>query len=84
LTLALRPALVLGRGEATGELPAAGRQLGNRAGRDRILNIRDLDDRHEFTLMCKDFAQLGQFLKVDNNAFRVIKACSPGKHAAPS
>jgi hypothetical protein len=34
--------------------------------------------------MCKDFAQLGQFVKVDDNAFRVIKARTPGKHAAPS
>lgn len=59
---------------------ALGSQLGNRAGRDRILNIRDLDDRHDFTLMCKDFAQLGQFVHVDNNAFRAIKACTPGPY----
>jgi tRNA threonylcarbamoyl adenosine modification protein (Sua5/YciO/YrdC/YwlC family) len=59
---------------------ALGCQLGNRAGRDRILNIRDLDDRHDFTLMCKDFAQLGQFVQVDNNAFRAIKACTPGPY----
>jgi len=59
---------------------ALGCQLGNRSGRDRILNIRDLDDRHEFTLMCKDFAQLGQFVQVDNAAFRAIKACTPGPY----
>jgi len=59
---------------------ALGCQLGNRSGRDRILNIRDLDDRHDFTLMCKDFAQLGQFVQVDNAAFRAIKACTPGPY----
>jgi len=59
---------------------ALGCQLDNRSGRDRILNIRDLDDRHEFTLMCKDFAQLGQFVQVDNAAFRAIKACTPGPY----
>ena len=59
---------------------ALGCQLGNRSGRDRILNIRDLDDRHDFTLMCKDFAQLGQFVQVDNSAFRAIKACTPGPY----
>lgn len=59
---------------------ALGCQLGNRSGRDRILNIRDLDDRHDFTLMCRDFAQLGQFVHVDNNAFRAIKACTPGPY----
>ena len=59
---------------------ALGCQLGNRAGRDRILRIRQLDERHHFTLMCKDFAQLGQFVHVDNSAFRAIKAATPGPY----
>jgi tRNA threonylcarbamoyl adenosine modification protein (Sua5/YciO/YrdC/YwlC family) len=59
---------------------ALGCQLGNRDGRDRILRIRDLDDRHHFTLMCKDFAQLGQFVHIDNAAFRAIKAATPGPY----
>ena len=59
---------------------ALGCQLGNRDGRDRILRIRQLDDRHHFTLMCKDFAQLGQFVHIDNAAFRAIKAATPGPY----
>jgi tRNA threonylcarbamoyl adenosine modification protein (Sua5/YciO/YrdC/YwlC family) len=59
---------------------ALGCQLGNRDGRTRILQIRDLDDRHHFTLMCKDFAQLGQMAVVDNAAFRTIKAATPGPY----
>ena len=59
---------------------ALGCQLGNRDGRDRILRIRDLDDRHHFTLMCKDFAQLGQFVQVSNAAFRAIRAATPGPY----
>jgi tRNA threonylcarbamoyl adenosine modification protein (Sua5/YciO/YrdC/YwlC family) len=59
---------------------ALGVQLGNRDGRDRILSIRGLDDRHHFTLMCKDFSQLGQFVHVDNAAFRAIKAATPGPY----
>jgi tRNA threonylcarbamoyl adenosine modification protein (Sua5/YciO/YrdC/YwlC family) len=59
---------------------ALGCQLGNRDGRDRILRIRQLDDRHHFTLMCKDFAQLGQFVHIDNSAFRAIKAATPGPY----
>ena len=59
---------------------ALGCQLGNRDGRDRILRIRQLDERHHFTLMCKDFAQLGQFVHVDNSAFRAIKAATPGPY----
>lgn len=59
---------------------ALGCQLGNRDGRDRILKIRDLDDRHHFTLMCSSFAQLGQFVHLDNAAFRAIKAATPGPY----
>lgn len=59
---------------------ALGCQLGNRDGRDRILRIRDLDDRHHFTLMCKDFAQLGQFVHVSNAAFRAIRSATPGPY----
>jgi tRNA threonylcarbamoyl adenosine modification protein (Sua5/YciO/YrdC/YwlC family) len=59
---------------------ALGCQLGNRDGRDRILRIRQLDERHHFTLMCRDFAQLGQFVQVDNAAFRAIKAATPGPY----
>ncbi len=59
---------------------ALGCQLGNREGRDRILRIRQLDDRHHFTLMCKDFAQLGLFVHIDNSAFRAIKAATPGPY----
>jgi tRNA threonylcarbamoyl adenosine modification protein (Sua5/YciO/YrdC/YwlC family) len=59
---------------------ALGCRLGNRDGRDRILRIRGLDDRHHFTLMCKDFAQLGQLVHVDNAAFRAIKAATPGPY----
>jgi tRNA threonylcarbamoyl adenosine modification protein (Sua5/YciO/YrdC/YwlC family) len=59
---------------------ALGAQLGNREGRDRILRIRELDEHHHFTLMCKDFSQLGQFVHVDNAAFRAIKAATPGPY----
>lgn len=59
---------------------ALGCQLGNRDARDRILRIRGLDERHHFTLVCKDFAQLGHLAKLDNSAFRAIKAATPGPY----
>jgi tRNA threonylcarbamoyl adenosine modification protein (Sua5/YciO/YrdC/YwlC family) len=59
---------------------ALGCQLGNRAGIDRIKSIRELDDRHHFTLVCQDFAQLGQLVHIDNDVFRVIKASTPGSY----
>ena len=59
---------------------ALGCQLGNRDGLDRIRRIRELDDKHHFTLVCRDFAQLGQLVHIDNAAFRAIKAATPGPY----
>lgn len=57
---------------------ALGCQLGNHDGLDRIKSIRHLDDRHHFTLVCRDFAQLGQLVHINNAVFRAIKASTPG------
>ncbi len=59
---------------------ALGSRIGNRDGRDRILRIRGLDEHHHFTLICKDFSQLGHMVHVDNSAFRAIKASTPGPY----
>ncbi|MDQ0030406.1 L-threonylcarbamoyladenylate synthase [Arthrobacter bambusae] len=57
---------------------ALGAQIGNREALDRIRSIRQLDSKHHFTLVCKDFAQLGQLVMIDNDVFRSIKAVTPG------
>jgi tRNA threonylcarbamoyl adenosine modification protein (Sua5/YciO/YrdC/YwlC family) len=59
---------------------ALGCSLGNREGLDRIREIRQLDGKHHFTLVCHDFAQLGQFVKVSNSVFRLVKASTPGSY----
>jgi tRNA threonylcarbamoyl adenosine modification protein (Sua5/YciO/YrdC/YwlC family) len=59
---------------------ALGCQLGNSGGIERIRSIRQLDDRHHLTLVCQDFAQLGQFVHVPNRVFRAIKAATPGSY----
>ncbi|MFE3203723.1 L-threonylcarbamoyladenylate synthase [Embleya sp. NPDC055664] len=59
---------------------ALGCQLGNREGIARIRAIRELDDRHHFTLVCESFAQLGRFVHLDNDVFRAIKASTPGPY----
>lgn len=59
---------------------ALGAQLGNKEALDRIRTIRQLDDKHHFTLVCKDFAQLGQLVQIDNDVFRSIKAVTPGSY----
>jgi tRNA threonylcarbamoyl adenosine modification protein (Sua5/YciO/YrdC/YwlC family) len=59
---------------------ALGFSLDSDTGADRIRRIRGLDDRHHFTLVCADFAQLGQFVHLDNAAFRSIKSATPGPY----
>ncbi|MFD4791577.1 L-threonylcarbamoyladenylate synthase [Streptomyces sp. NPDC058459] len=59
---------------------ALGCKLGSKDGMERIRSIRRLDDRHHFTLMCQNFAQLGQFVRVDNDVFRAVKAATPGSY----
>jgi tRNA threonylcarbamoyl adenosine modification protein (Sua5/YciO/YrdC/YwlC family) len=59
---------------------ALGCRLGNKEGIDRIREIRHLDSGHHFTLVCRDFAQLGQFVQVSNALFRSLKAATPGSY----
>jgi tRNA threonylcarbamoyl adenosine modification protein (Sua5/YciO/YrdC/YwlC family) len=59
---------------------ALGCALGNQEGKERIVRIRQLDDKHHFTLVCADFAQLGQLVHIDNRVFRAIKAATPGPY----
>jgi tRNA threonylcarbamoyl adenosine modification protein (Sua5/YciO/YrdC/YwlC family) len=59
---------------------ALGCQLGNKDGITRIRAIRHLDDRHHLTLVCQDFAQLGQFVYVAKPVFRAIRAATPGAY----
>jgi len=45
---------------------------------DKIRRIRQLDDKHNFTLVCKDLIQVSNFTKMGNDAFRLIKGLTPG------
>jgi tRNA threonylcarbamoyl adenosine modification protein (Sua5/YciO/YrdC/YwlC family) len=59
---------------------ALGIQLGNRSGLDRMRTIRQLDEKHHFTLLCHDFAQMGPLVHLDNAVFRMVKAATPGPY----
>ncbi len=59
---------------------ALGAMMGNQEGKERIRDIRRLDDKHHYTLVCRDFAQLGQLVHVDNAVFRAVKASTPGPY----
>jgi tRNA threonylcarbamoyl adenosine modification protein (Sua5/YciO/YrdC/YwlC family) len=57
---------------------ALGCAVGNRAGIERIRQIRKLDDKHHLTLVCQEFAQLGQYVHISNAVFRLVKSATPG------
>ncbi|GGQ68320.1 L-threonylcarbamoyladenylate synthase [Couchioplanes azureus] len=59
---------------------ALGCRIGNAAGIDRIREIRNLGGGHHFTLVCRDFAQLGQLVQINNAVFRAVKAATPGSY----
>jgi len=59
---------------------ALGCRMDNQSGLERIRRIRGHDERHHMTLVCADFAQLGQLVHLNNAAFRAIKAATPGSY----
>lgn len=59
---------------------AIGCHIGDKAAVERIRRLRQLDDKHNFTLVCSDLSQLGLFAKVDTAAFRLLKAHTPGPY----
>ena len=59
---------------------ALGCQLGDKAAMERILNIRQIDQKHHLTLMCADLSELGTYAKVDTSQFRLLKATTPGSY----
>ena len=59
---------------------ALGCLLDNKSGAERIRRIRQLDDDHNFTLVCQDLSELSRFARVDNSAYRRIKHAAPGPY----
>ena len=59
---------------------ALGCHIGDKAAMERIRRIRDVDERHHFTLVCRSLSEVGQFAKVDNLQYRLIRANTPGHY----
>lgn len=59
---------------------ALGGQMGNADLLQRIRRIRDVDERHHFTLMCRDLSEIGTYARVDNTQYRLLKANTPGTY----
>ncbi|MEI7611786.1 MAG: L-threonylcarbamoyladenylate synthase [Betaproteobacteria bacterium] len=59
---------------------ALGCCLGDKDAVERIRRIREVDDRHHLTLMCRDLSEIAQFARVDNAQYRLLKATTPGSY----
>jgi tRNA threonylcarbamoyl adenosine modification protein (Sua5/YciO/YrdC/YwlC family) len=59
---------------------ALGCMLGNKDAQQRIRAVRDVDESHHFTLVCRNLAELATYAQVDNSQFRLIKANTPGAY----
>lgn len=59
---------------------ALGCRLGEKNAMERIRRIRQVDERHHLTLVCRDLAEIGQYAKIDNVQFRLLKATTPGSY----
>lgn len=59
---------------------ALGCQIGNKDAMERIRTIRQVDEHHHFTLVCRDLAEISNYAKVDNIQYRLLKTCTPGSY----
>ncbi|MBA2658658.1 MAG: threonylcarbamoyl-AMP synthase [Nitrosospira sp.] len=59
---------------------ALGGQLGDKNVMTRIRAIRQVDEQHHFTLMCRNLSEISQYAKVDNSQYRLLKASTPGSY----
>lgn len=60
---------------------ALGCHIGDKKALDRIRQIRQLDDKHNFTLMCRDLSEISTYAKLTNNAlYRTLNAHTPGAY----
>ncbi len=59
---------------------ALGCHIGNKAALDRIRTIRQLDQKHNFTLVCRDLSELSTYAIVDNTGYRLLRNHTPGPY----
>lgn len=81
----IRQAVELLRGGAVAVYPtdsgyALGCTIGDKDALERIRQIRRLDERHNFTLVCRDLSDLATYAKVDNASYRLMKKLTPGPY----
>lgn len=59
---------------------ALGCQLGDKKALESIRRLRKLDDKHNFTLVCRDLSEISTYARVNNPVYRLLKAYTPGPY----
>jgi tRNA threonylcarbamoyl adenosine modification protein (Sua5/YciO/YrdC/YwlC family) len=59
---------------------ALGCHIGDKTAMERIRTLRQVDAKHNFTLVCRDLSELAVYARVDNSAYRLIKNLTPGPY----
>jgi tRNA threonylcarbamoyl adenosine modification protein (Sua5/YciO/YrdC/YwlC family) len=59
---------------------ALGCFIGDKAAQEQIRRIRQLDDKHNFTLVCRDLSEIALYARVDNQAYRLMRTATPGPY----
>ena len=59
---------------------ALGCHIGDKKALDRIRRIRRVDDKHNFTLVCRDLSEIAMYAKVNNTVYRLLNSYTPGPY----
>ena len=59
---------------------ALGCQIGNKDALDRLRRVRDIDERHHFTLVCSDLSEISRYASIDNVQYRLLRMATPGSY----
>lgn len=59
---------------------ALGCHIGDKGAMERIRRIRKVDERHNFTLVCRDLSEIALYARVSNTDYRILKAHTPGPY----
>ena len=59
---------------------AIGCHIGDKEAMQRLRDIRQIDDKHHLTLMCRDLSEIATYAQVDNVQYRLLKKLTPGSY----
>lgn len=59
---------------------ALGCHIGDKKALDRLRRIRQIDEKHNLTLVCKDLSEISTYAKIENTDYRLLKSLTPGPY----